>query len=527
MDSKPYEFQYGFEFIKDDIGLEQGIVVACASSDTVDRQNDMIPFDVMKATFEKYFPIMSVRFMHQPKPVGKLLKWWAEEDTHRVMVEILLSKSRDGQDALTQIKEGIIRGLSIGGRAIDWIYKGAVRVIQKLTLTEVSLCDVPANPSALITLLKFDAMVTDGQAAGNVTGNAVTQELGVNPPGQVSQLSQHGVQELDPGPATVAGLMVGRAVSQIMKDWDENAHIRNVGKFAGKGVLGKLAAHPGPAAHDRAIQPVSTDPNVQKAATDPEAVLVRRGKVVGIARKEGEPLTPKKGFPEDWSKYGDPANWGWPCDEAGRCTSALGYYNGKKGKDGYSPREWAVLGRRIARLSSACLGKTYTFDPKDQSINSKEKKAMLMDKSAYEFLKSWDPEAINKDWDEAAHPRGPDGKFGDGGGGNDKPAGMGHLMDRQPGPERSFMHEVYGQNKPTDEQREKLRIQNMGPNQKARLAAEAESNKERFAREHPAKAKIAERQQRMATAPTVLRQGPFVDSEASPANHDQAVKPIN
>jgi hypothetical protein len=99
------------------------------------------------------------------------------------------------------------------------------------------------------------------------------------------------------------------------------------------------------------------------------------GARIGITRRDGEPVTPPKGYPDDWKLYGDPANWGWPVDKE-RYQSALAYFNGGKGKDKYSQQEWAVLGRRIARLAGAVTDVKYKYDPKEKRVDNLEAKKM-------------------------------------------------------------------------------------------------------------------------------------------------------
>lgn len=111
-----------------------------------------------------------------------------------------------------------------------------------------------------------------------------------------------------------------------------------------------------------------------------ETQLAARGARVGIARRDGEPLTPPKGYPTDPAAYADPANWSWPCDKS-RAATAVGYYNGGKGKNKYSPREWAVLGRRIARLAGAALNTRYKFDPTEKQISRIPTEAKKMEKT--------------------------------------------------------------------------------------------------------------------------------------------------
>lgn len=70
-----------------------------------------------------------------------------------------------------------------------------------------------------------------------------------------------------------------------------------------------------------------------------------------IAFKEGGHLTPPANYPTDESQYGDPVNFRYPCDDS-RKVAAITRYNdsANRTKGGYSTEEWAVIGRRIAKL---------------------------------------------------------------------------------------------------------------------------------------------------------------------------------
>ena len=77
----------------------------------------------------------------------------------------------------------------------------------------------------------------------------------------------------------------------------------------------------------------------------------KRAKKYGIAPKEGGNLTPPKGYPQDEASYGDPSNFRWPAD-AEHAPAVSPYFNraDAREKGGYSAREWAVVGQRLARL---------------------------------------------------------------------------------------------------------------------------------------------------------------------------------
>jgi len=139
---------------------EQRLVEGWAITDEPDLQGDVIPFDVAVAAFEQYAPRLGIREMHQPKAVGRLRKWWPDYEHKRIGIQVYLSKSQDGEDALQKVKEGVLKGFSIGGRALSKVtttVKGMlVNMIKALQLTEISLVDVPANPSCVITLVKAE-----------------------------------------------------------------------------------------------------------------------------------------------------------------------------------------------------------------------------------------------------------------------------------------------------------------------------------------------------------------------------------
>lgn len=145
--------QFGFEITKFD--AEQRLVEGWATTEVEDLQGDTIPYQVSKYAFAESAQAVGIREMHQPKAVGVLKKWWPDDENKRIGVSVYISKSRDGEDVLTKVKEGVLKGFSIGGRALDWGFEGVKRIIKKLALTEISLVDVPANPQALITVVKF------------------------------------------------------------------------------------------------------------------------------------------------------------------------------------------------------------------------------------------------------------------------------------------------------------------------------------------------------------------------------------
>lgn len=66
----------------------------------------------------------------------------------------LLLDTAAGREAYVRLKAGATKGLSVGIRILKHVRDGAVRVIQALSVAEVSLTPFPANPGAQVLAVK-------------------------------------------------------------------------------------------------------------------------------------------------------------------------------------------------------------------------------------------------------------------------------------------------------------------------------------------------------------------------------------
>ena len=147
---------FGFDITKFD--TQQRIVEGIATDAIQDRQGDIIPFAVAVEAFQTCADSLGIREMHQPKAVGRLEGWQADSDAQSIPVQVYISESTDGQDTLTKVDEKILRGFSIGGNALASHREGGANIIDKLEIVEISLVDVPANPHAVISVVKAVGM---------------------------------------------------------------------------------------------------------------------------------------------------------------------------------------------------------------------------------------------------------------------------------------------------------------------------------------------------------------------------------
>lgn len=123
-----------------------------ASSEVMDSDGETITADAMKAALPDYMKFGAVREMHQAKAAGTAIEAEVQEDGRTWFGAHVVDS-----EAVKKVKAHVYKGFSIGGKATerDELNKS---VIKGLRLVEVSLVDRPANPEAVFTMFKADAV---------------------------------------------------------------------------------------------------------------------------------------------------------------------------------------------------------------------------------------------------------------------------------------------------------------------------------------------------------------------------------
>lgn len=141
---------------------EQRIVYGYATKEELDRQGDIVDYEASKKAFSAWAG--NIREQHDAKRViGKKVSMEFDDDNKQILVGAYVSKSPDGENAWTKVKEGLFTGFSIGGK-IKSIVKETMSKddgseveanrIMDYDLSELSLVDVPACPSAQLVMVK-------------------------------------------------------------------------------------------------------------------------------------------------------------------------------------------------------------------------------------------------------------------------------------------------------------------------------------------------------------------------------------
>jgi HK97 family phage prohead protease len=96
-------------------------------------------------------PMLWQHFSDKPIGVWDGLK----EDRHGLLVSGQINlDTQQGREARSLVKQGAVRGLSIGYRAKDFEFEEEVRVLKRVELFEVSLATFPMNPEARVAGVK-------------------------------------------------------------------------------------------------------------------------------------------------------------------------------------------------------------------------------------------------------------------------------------------------------------------------------------------------------------------------------------
>ena len=127
-----------------------------ASSGAVDSDGETITPEAMKAALPDYMKFGAVREMHDAKKAaGTAIEATVEADGRTYFGAHVVDA-----EAVKKVQAGVYKGFSIGGKITgrDELNKATITGIK---LIEVSLVDRPANPEAVITIMKAESTPED------------------------------------------------------------------------------------------------------------------------------------------------------------------------------------------------------------------------------------------------------------------------------------------------------------------------------------------------------------------------------
>lgn len=128
---------------------KEGEIVGIASTDSPDRDGEVIKQDGWDLSLFKKNPVILASHNYHEFPIGKATNIKVEDN--KLVFKMVLSKATEkAREAAELIQEGILNAFSVGfiPREFD---AEKQEIIKKAELLEISLVSVPANPQAIVT----------------------------------------------------------------------------------------------------------------------------------------------------------------------------------------------------------------------------------------------------------------------------------------------------------------------------------------------------------------------------------------
>ncbi|MBI4063478.1 MAG: HK97 family phage prohead protease [Elusimicrobia bacterium] len=148
---KEISFSFPLDLVKQTEENGEFHVVGYAATTDFDLQGDIITEEALKDSAADLLKNSTVLLNHDLKqPIGRVTK--VQFDKRGLLIDALISKTE--AEIIQKIKEGILNKFSIRGQVLERERKfmpeldRVVNVIKRMSLVEVSLVSVPANPEA-------------------------------------------------------------------------------------------------------------------------------------------------------------------------------------------------------------------------------------------------------------------------------------------------------------------------------------------------------------------------------------------
>lgn len=132
----------------------QRMAYGVATDETVDSDGEIVDYDATREAVADWAKWANIREMHRPSAVGVAQDIQLNDLSRSLEIGVKVVDN----SAWEKVKAGVYKGFSIGGRKLATVLEKRgdrqVRRIIKYLLTEISLVDRPANPSARFVLVK-------------------------------------------------------------------------------------------------------------------------------------------------------------------------------------------------------------------------------------------------------------------------------------------------------------------------------------------------------------------------------------
>jgi len=152
---------------------EERMVFGRATDETPDEQGQVVDYEATKVAVAGWSKWRNVREMHRPQAAGVAETITLDDAAKSLDIGVHVVDDQ----AWEKVKAGVYKGFSIGGKALDVVMEKATEgqmALERVTryvLSEISLVDRPANPSAVFSLVKREVSEAEKERAEEEYGD--------------------------------------------------------------------------------------------------------------------------------------------------------------------------------------------------------------------------------------------------------------------------------------------------------------------------------------------------------------------
>jgi hypothetical protein len=144
-------------------------VYGIVSSESVDSAGEIVRADAVRKALDGYMRFPALREMHGLSAAGTTLEIGVDDDGITRIVGHVVD-----ENAIRKVKQNVYRGFSLGGKVTKRNGDNS-KIIEGITINEISLVDRPAQPDAVLEVWKADGMTAPAAPLGQkpITGDAM------------------------------------------------------------------------------------------------------------------------------------------------------------------------------------------------------------------------------------------------------------------------------------------------------------------------------------------------------------------
>jgi HK97 family phage prohead protease len=207
---------------------KEGEIIGIASTESPDRDGEVIKQDGWDLTNFKSNPVLLASHNYHEFPIGKATDI-AIQDGKLIFKAIFSEATEKAKEAYALVKEGILSAFSVGFIPREYDSKEA-GVITKAELLEISLVAVPANPQAVVLAKSFSESNKENELAKELVRMWEVKEAPLDEVSETEEAEEVEPQEVELGEDKTVKCDCGKTYIIKLASEDGNVEVGEEGE---------------------------------------------------------------------------------------------------------------------------------------------------------------------------------------------------------------------------------------------------------------------------------------------------------